>query len=53
MGSTTSSKELFQNRMAIVAKMEPSELLKEATKAFQEFGIPEGERGAWMEALED
>jgi len=51
--STTSSKELFQNRMAIVAKMEPSERLKEATKAFQEFGIPEGERGAWMEALED
>ena len=51
--STTSSKELFQNRMAIVAKMEPSERLTEATKAFQEFGIPEGERGAWMEALED
>ena len=51
--STTSSKELFQNRMAIVAKMEQSERLKEATKAFQEFGIPEGERGAWMEALED
>jgi predicted house-cleaning noncanonical NTP pyrophosphatase (MazG superfamily) len=51
--STTSSNELFQNRMAIVAKMEPSERLKEATKAFQEFGIPEGERGAWMEALED
>jgi predicted house-cleaning noncanonical NTP pyrophosphatase (MazG superfamily) len=51
--STTSSKELFQNRMAVVAKMEQSERLKEATKAFQEFGIPEGERGAWMEALED
>ena len=51
--STTSSKELFQNRMAIVAKMEQSERLKEATKAFQEFAIPEGERGAWIEALED
>lgn len=49
---TTSSKELFQNRMAVVAKMDTSERMEAATKAFQEFGIPEGERGAWLEALE-
>jgi predicted house-cleaning noncanonical NTP pyrophosphatase (MazG superfamily) len=50
--STTSQKELFQNRMAVVAKMEKSAQLEAATKAFQEFGIPEGERGPWLEALD-
>jgi len=50
--STANPKELFQNRMAVIAKMEQVDRLKEATKAFQEFGIPEGERGPWLEALE-
>lgn len=51
--STADQKELFQNRMAIIAKMNTSERLTEAKKAFQEFGIPEGEQGSWLEALED
>ena len=50
--STTSRKELFQNRMAVIAKMEKSAQWEAATKAFQEFEIPEGERGTWLEALE-
>jgi predicted house-cleaning noncanonical NTP pyrophosphatase (MazG superfamily) len=50
--STANPKELFQNRMAVIAAMEKTDRLKEATKAFQEFGIPEGERGPWLEALE-
>ena len=50
--STTSSKELFQNRMAVIAKMEKSAQSEAIAKAFQEFEIPEGERGAWLEALE-
>ena len=51
--STANQKELFQNRMAIVAKMNSSERLTAAKKAFQEFGISEGEQGPWIEALED
>jgi hypothetical protein len=50
--STASPKELFQNRMAVIATMEKSAQLKAATDAFQEFEIPEGERGSWLEALE-
>jgi len=50
--STASPKELFQNRMAVIATMEKSAQLKAATDAFQEFEIPEGERGHWLEALE-
>ena len=50
--STTSRKELFQNRMAVIAKMEKSAQQEAARKAFQEFEIPEGERGTWLEALE-
>ena len=50
--STANPKELFQNRMAVIAAMEKTDRLKEAAKAFQEFGIPEGEQGPWLEALE-
>jgi len=50
--STASRKELFQNRMAVIAKMEKSAQQEAARKAFQEFEIPEGERGTWLEALE-
>ena len=51
--STANQKELFQNRMAVIAKMEKSEQLEAATKAFKEFEISEDEQEAWLEALED
>jgi hypothetical protein len=38
--------------MAVIAKMEKSAQQEAIAKAFQEFEIPEGERGAWLEALE-
>jgi hypothetical protein len=50
--STVSSKELFQNRMAVIAKMDKGDQLEAITKAFQEFEIPEGERGSWLDALD-
>jgi predicted house-cleaning noncanonical NTP pyrophosphatase (MazG superfamily) len=51
--STANQKELFQNRMAVIAKMAKSEQLEAATKAFKEFEIPQDEQEAWLEALED
>lgn len=50
--STANSKELFQNRMAMIGVMNPSQRREAALCAFSEFKIPVEEQGAWMEALE-
>jgi predicted house-cleaning noncanonical NTP pyrophosphatase (MazG superfamily) len=50
--TTENRKELFQNRMAIISKMGVKRRRREAKKAFKEYGIPEGEQGPWLEALE-
>jgi len=50
--STANSKELFQNRMAMIGGMNPSQRREAALCAFSEFKIPVEEQGAWMEALE-
>jgi hypothetical protein len=42
---------LLQNRMAAIAHMPLHERLEAARNAFEEFGVPKDEQGAWLEPL--
>jgi len=49
--SITERGVLLQNRMAMIAVLPLEERLQEATRVFEELGVPKDEQGAWMESL--
>lgn len=50
--STMNSKEVFQDRMVAISRMDASQRREAALCAFSEFKIPVEEQNAWIEALE-
>jgi len=49
--SITDKGSLLQNRMALIAERPLEERLQEATRVFEELGVPKDEQGVWMESL--